>query len=88
VMNSFEVYPWAEDTFGPDELAKALAKPAIRHFEGPSINKPWHLLCERQLRETYRHYRRQTPWPRYLPGGLTPANVLRRLSRRGNSTPA
>jgi lipopolysaccharide biosynthesis glycosyltransferase len=81
VMNSFQVYPWSEDTFGREELAEALANPAIRHFEGPSINKPWHLLCERDMRELYRHFRRQTPWPRYLPEGLTPANLARRLAR-------
>jgi lipopolysaccharide biosynthesis glycosyltransferase len=82
VMNSFEVYPWSEDVFGAEALARAREHPAIRHFEGPSINKPWHLLCERDTRAVYRVYRRQTPWPRYLPDGLTPANLVRRVSRR------
>jgi lipopolysaccharide biosynthesis glycosyltransferase len=81
VMNSFQVYPWSEDTFGAEALAEARANPAIRHFEGPSINKPWHLLCEREMRDVYRRFRGQTPWPRYLPEGLTPANLARRLAR-------
>jgi lipopolysaccharide biosynthesis glycosyltransferase len=88
LMNSLEVYPWSAQTFGADVLAEARRNPAIRHFEGPSINKPWHLLCERALRDVYREHRRQTPWPRYLPEGLTPANLVRRLGRRGALTPA
>jgi lipopolysaccharide biosynthesis glycosyltransferase len=81
VMNSFEVYPWAAETFGGDALAEARENPAIRHFEGPSVNKPWHLLCEREMREAYRRSRRQTPWPRYLPDGVTPANLVRKAAR-------
>jgi lipopolysaccharide biosynthesis glycosyltransferase len=81
-MNSFKTYSWSVEVFGADVLAEARRDPAIRHFEGPSINKPWHLLCESEMRDVYREHRRQTPWPRYLPAGLTPANVLRRLSRR------
>jgi lipopolysaccharide biosynthesis glycosyltransferase len=88
LMNSFLLFPWSEETFGAKSLAEARSDPAIRHFEGPSVNKPWHLLCERGMRELYRHHRRHTPWPRYLPDGLTPGNVLRRVARRRTATPA
>jgi lipopolysaccharide biosynthesis glycosyltransferase len=88
LMNSFLVFPWSEETFEVETLAEARSNPAIRHFEGPSVNKPWHLLCERGMRELYRHHRRRTPWPRYLPDGLTPGNVLRRIARRRTAAPA
>lgn len=82
LMNSFLIYPWSEETFGAQALAEAREDPAIRHFEGPSINKPWHLLCQRELWDLYRHHRRQTPWPRYRRAGMTPPNMVRYLARR------
>jgi lipopolysaccharide biosynthesis glycosyltransferase len=88
LMNSFLHFPWSEETFGAKTLAEARSNPAIRHFEGPRVNKPWHLLCERGMRDLYRHHRRQTPWPHYLPDGVTPANVLRRLARRRRAATA
>jgi lipopolysaccharide biosynthesis glycosyltransferase len=77
-MNSVLLFPEAIDVFGAERTEQARRNPAIRHFEGPSENKPWHLLCERDGIELYRHHRRQTPWPRYIPDGITPRNVLRR----------
>jgi lipopolysaccharide biosynthesis glycosyltransferase len=79
VMNSFWLFPWATDVFGAEALAKAQREPAIRHFEGPGANKPWHLLCEHPHRHVYGPHRRRTPWPLYRPEGLTPRNLLRRL---------
>lgn len=81
-MNSFFVYPWAADVFDPDEMEAAKRRPAIRHFEGPGIAKPWHYLCEQDSRELYAQHRRQTPWPRWRPEGRTPKSVLVRLRRR------
>lgn len=80
-MNSVLTFDEAVEVFGAERLAEARARPALRHFEGPSVNKPWHLLCTWQDREAYRRHRRATPWPRYLPSGLTPRNVWRRLRR-------
>jgi lipopolysaccharide biosynthesis glycosyltransferase len=79
-MNSFR-WEHAADVFGADALAEARRNPAIRHFEGPSINKPWHYLCERELRDEYLEHRRQTPWPRVKREGVTARNVLKRLGR-------
>jgi lipopolysaccharide biosynthesis glycosyltransferase len=80
-MNSVLLFDSSADVFGAAAVAEARAHPAIRHFEGPGVNKPWHLLCERELRDAYFDHRRQTPWPRVRRGGVTPANVVRRLTR-------
>jgi lipopolysaccharide biosynthesis glycosyltransferase len=85
VMNAFFVMPWAADVFGADRLAEAMRDPAVRHFEGPGRNKPWHVDAEPQLRELYRRHRERTPWPRVrtegrLRRGIVPekARALRR----------
>jgi lipopolysaccharide biosynthesis glycosyltransferase len=77
-MNSFYVLDNATDVFGAEVLEQAKADPAIRHFEGPSVNKPWHYLCDRELREVYAEHRAQTPWPRMRVEGRTPRNMVRR----------
>lgn len=81
LMNGILLFPWAADALGAAAVREAIERPAIRHFEGPSANKPWHLLCERADRELYMSHRRRTPWPRVRPAGLTPRNVWKRLSR-------
>ena len=62
-MTSVLRFPWAAYVFSAEELEEARRRPAIRHFEGPSVNKPWHLLCDGDRREAYFRHRRQTPWP-------------------------
>jgi lipopolysaccharide biosynthesis glycosyltransferase len=81
VMNSFR-WDAAVDVFGEEALREARSRPAIRHFEGPEENKPWHYLCRRELREHYMLHRRQTPWPQVRREGFTPRNVVRRVRRR------
>ena len=83
-MNALWVYPWAEEVFGPERLAEARRDPAIRHFEGPSFTKPWHLTGDPEARAVYKAHRSATPWPRYRPDGLTPSNIARRFLRRGS----
>lgn len=80
-MNSVLDFPWSADVFGAEEVADARRAPAIRHFEGPTINKPWHFLCERSMREIYFEHRRQTPWPHCRLEGITPGNVVKRALR-------
>ena len=66
VMNSMVMYPeLARAALGQAELDEALAAPAIRHFEGPGFNKPWHARHQRRGRRLYGSHRRATPWPRY-----------------------
>lgn len=88
VMNSILLFPWASDVFGPTAVQQARSNPAIRHFEGPSLNKPWHYLSDHELRERYVALRRRTPWPRVRLEGRTPANVLRRKVRELRGRPA
>jgi lipopolysaccharide biosynthesis glycosyltransferase len=53
---------WAAEVFDAETLDAATRSPAIRHFEGPYLSKPWHYLCSLPERETYRAALRQTPW--------------------------
>jgi lipopolysaccharide biosynthesis glycosyltransferase len=80
-MNAFYVFDHASEVLGAERLEQAKADPAIRHFEGPALNKPWHYLCEHELRELYADHRAQTPWPRMRVEGRTPLNMLRRRFR-------
>jgi len=88
VMSSILLYPWAADVFGAEAVREARERPAIRHFEGPAINKPWHYLCEHEMREAYTRLRLRTPWPRVRLEGRTPANIARRAVRRLRGRPA
>ena len=80
-MNAIVLFPRAAEVLGADAVAEARRDPAIRHFEGPDFNKPWHLLCEHPMREVYFAHRRQTPWPRVIPEGITIRNVTTRARR-------
>jgi lipopolysaccharide biosynthesis glycosyltransferase len=82
VMNSVLAFPWSVYAFGADAVAEARSRPGIRHFEGPAINKPWHLLCEWPMREAYFHHRQATPWPDAAIEGRTPAGLARHYGRR------
>jgi lipopolysaccharide biosynthesis glycosyltransferase len=67
-MNSLG-FDWASDVFGPEVLEEARHRPAIRHFEGPGANKPWHRGCRQPERALYIQHRRETPWPRVVREG-------------------
>jgi lipopolysaccharide biosynthesis glycosyltransferase len=85
-MNAVLDFPWSKEVFGSRAVEEARRSPGIRHFEGPSINKPWHYLCERADRELYLEHRRRTPWPDVKLTGRTPANVMRGWWRRTRSS--
>lgn len=82
VMNSIQSWDHATEYFTEVEVAEARANPAIRHFEGPSFNKPWHLLADRDSQRQYILHRRETPWPHVRRTGCTPLNALRYAKRR------
>jgi lipopolysaccharide biosynthesis glycosyltransferase len=84
-MNSVVTFPEAEELFGARAVAEAREHPAIRHFEGPTMNKPWHFLCDRSMRDLYFGHRVHTPWPKVRREGITPFNVVRRALRAGRS---
>ncbi len=81
-MNAILSFPYAGYAFGTREVEEARQDPAIRHFEGPAQNKPWHILCDSPLRERYLEHRRQTPWPEVTLEGATLPNRARSLRRR------
>jgi lipopolysaccharide biosynthesis glycosyltransferase len=81
VMNSLR-FPWSAEMFGRDAVQEALTRPAIRHFEGPGHNKPWHYMCAREARHLYRRHRRATPWPRFTPEGRSARNLARKVAHR------
>ena len=43
-MNAVLNFPQSADVFGAEAVEEARRNPAIRHFEGPAQNKPWHYL--------------------------------------------
>lgn len=62
-QNSFWAWrTWAEEVFGDSEVREATSDPAIRHFEGPSLSKPWHYLCPHPHVDEYRRTLAITPW--------------------------
>lgn len=52
----------ATEVFGARALREATRRPAIRHFEGPGLSKPWHYLCPYPGRDEYRGLLAETPW--------------------------
>lgn len=80
-MNSVLNFPASIDVFGAEAVELARAKPAIRHFEGPGANKPWHYLSDTPHRDRYFEHRAQTPWPVCAIEGATPRNVVGRVAR-------
>ena len=76
-QNSFWTWaPLAEEVLGPLALAEAKADPAVLHFEGPSVCKPWHLLGQHPFRTQYWDTLRRTPWRDAEPEDRTIATRL------------
>jgi lipopolysaccharide biosynthesis glycosyltransferase len=64
-MNSVLAFPSARRVHGRRKVWQARRRPGIRHFEGPSANKPWHRAAAPAARELYMRHRRATPWPEF-----------------------
>jgi lipopolysaccharide biosynthesis glycosyltransferase len=80
VQNSFWGWrDWAADVFGDEALGGAVQGPAILHFEGPSLCKPWHYLCTHPYRDRYLSTLADTPW---AGEPLSERTVANRLIRR------
>lgn len=52
----------AAQVVGAERLREATQTPAVLHFEGPSLAKPWHFLCSHPYRDAYLAAARETPW--------------------------
>ncbi len=73
-MNS--VWGWPEHaavTFPAEELEAARRDPAVVHFEGPHVVKPWHYLSTHPFKDEFRAVLARTPWADRPLDGRTPA---------------
>jgi lipopolysaccharide biosynthesis glycosyltransferase len=80
------VFAWpepAQGVFGAAAVAEAVADPAVVHFEGPSLCKPWHALSTHPWRDRYRATLARTPWAgtRWDDDGR-PVRMISRLPER------
>jgi lipopolysaccharide biosynthesis glycosyltransferase len=82
-MNSLWVWrSWANDVFGAEAVREATESPAVLHFEGPAMRKPWHYLNDHPWRDAYRSTLARTPWASTPIEDDTPAvHVIARLPR-------
>lgn len=83
-QNSFWTWrDWALEVFGEVLLAEAVGDPRIRHFEGPSISKPWHYLCSAPMVRDYRKVWAGSPWANIPPEDRTVGTIaIGRLPQR------
>jgi lipopolysaccharide biosynthesis glycosyltransferase len=79
---------WARDVFGAQALTEATTSPAILHFEGPHICKPWHYLSQHPWTEQYRRVHAGTPWGDTALADETWATRLIGRFPRGRQVPA
>ncbi|HXG29194.1 MAG TPA: glycosyltransferase family 8 protein [Nevskiales bacterium] len=61
-QNSLFYWRHAGEAFAPGEVEEATRRPAILHFEGPGLAKPWNPLCKHPWRAHYHFNLAQTPW--------------------------
>jgi lipopolysaccharide biosynthesis glycosyltransferase len=77
-MNSLFYLEEANLVFGRDAVRAACSDPAIVHFEGSEMTKPWHYLSKHPYRSVYCGHRAETPWPTFPIDGRTLSNRLLR----------
>jgi lipopolysaccharide biosynthesis glycosyltransferase len=78
-QNSLFYYRWGEEIFGRRAAREALGSPAILHFEGAQVVKPWHYLSKHPHRKKYIEHRTATAWPTVELEGKTTLNRFLRL---------
>jgi lipopolysaccharide biosynthesis glycosyltransferase len=79
-QNSLWMWPaWAGAVFGEAVVQQARSAPAILHFEGPHLCKPWHYLSQHPWREEYLRTLARTPW---ADTGVQDRTAATRLIRR------
>ena len=78
-QSSLYYYDHAYDLFGEQAVREARSAPAIIHFEGPDVIKPWHYLSKHPYRARYLAHRAETPWAAFTPMGRTLKNRFLRL---------
>jgi lipopolysaccharide biosynthesis glycosyltransferase len=78
-QNSIIYFRTGEQALGVVPTAEARAHPAVLHFEGPELAKPWHYLCTHPDRALYFDHRAETPWPDVRLDGVTAKNRAKRV---------
>ena len=83
-MNSLWTWKaFAVAVFGAEAVRDATDHPRILHFEGPSLAKPWHYLCDHPFRTQYRSTHSRTPWSGApIEGRTVPARLIALLPSR------
>jgi lipopolysaccharide biosynthesis glycosyltransferase len=61
-MNQVVHSPLSGAVYGERERDEAIHDPAVRHFEGGSLPRPWQEGAAPEERELYWSYRSRTPW--------------------------
>ena len=62
LMNSISLKYQTNEVFLESELEEALLSPAIVHFEGHPVGKPWEANCQHPFRDLYFRHLGETPW--------------------------
>lgn len=78
-QNSLYYLRESKQYFSRNQRREAMRTPAILHFEGPSLAKPWNYLNRHPFRHLYFKHRASTPWPEVEITGRRPATILLRL---------
>lgn len=79
-QQSFFVWPeLAKAVIGDDEWRAAVDDPAIVHFEGPDINKPWNAWSTHPYRDRYREIMAELDSPRAVVEGDGPVSTATRF---------
>lgn len=66
-MNGIVRGSGTEDVFLAREIQQAAMHPAIVHFDGQNVGKPWQTGCRHPHRHLYFHHLRHTPWKHDMP---------------------
>lgn len=77
-MNSLFYWAAARHLLGDPVVNEAISRPAVLHFEGPDIVKPWHYLSRHPYRAAYQAHLHATGIPVPAPIGRTVGNALLR----------
>jgi len=53
----------------PDKFQRARFNPALVHYTGSGICKPWYFYCNHPFKQDYYKYVKKTPWEYFIPTG-------------------
>lgn len=78
-QNSFFFWrEWSNAQLGEAPIDTAIRNPAILHFEGPTLGKPWHYLNRHPYRKTWLAHQRASSWPAPPLVGRSLGNMAKR----------